>query len=171
MIRVGLISDTHGFFHQRIKHYFNDCDQIWHAGDIGSLEVIYELEKIAPVKAVYGNIDNNNIRKSTQENLIFTVEDIKVCITHIAGYPTKYNQHAKKLLSYHKPKLFICGHSHILKIQYDQEFNHLFINPGAAGNHGWHKILTLVKFEINDDKIENMRVIELGSRGKVESND
>lgn len=166
-MKVGLISDTHGFLHPRVLHHFGDCNEIWHAGDIGTPELLEQLQSFKPVRAVFGNIDGGQIRKATSEDLVFELEGLKVLMTHIAGYPTKYNSRVLGLIKYHRPGLVICGHSHILKVIYDQGLHHLHINPGAAGNHGWHKVMTIVTFEIVNKVPANLKVIELGPRGKV----
>lgn len=168
-MKIGLLSDTHSFLHPRVFHHFNDCDEIWHAGDIGTFALLQELAHFKPLRAVYGNIDGTEIKKETEENLFFGVEGMSVLITHIAGYPGKYNSRALGLIKQHRPQIVICGHSHILKVIYDKKLQHLHINPGAAGNHGWHKVMTLVTFEINKANIENLKVIELGPRGTAES--
>ncbi len=167
-MKIGLISDTHGYLHPRVLHHFGDCDEIWHGGDIGTFSLLQELAHFKPLRAVYGNIDSAEIRKETQENLFFAAEGMSVFITHIAGYPGKYNPRALALIKQHRPKIVICGHSHILKVIYDKKLEHLHINPGAAGNHGWHQIMTIVTFEINKANIENLKVIELGKRGTVQ---
>jgi putative phosphoesterase len=164
MLKVGLLSDTHGFLDDAIYKYFKDCDEIWHAGDVGTIEVFDELSKFKPTRAVYGNIDGNIIRSAMPEHLYFTVEGVKVFITHIGGYPGRYNQAVKSFLQANPTQLFICGHSHILKVIYDQKFKLLHLNPGAAGKHGWHKVRTLLKFTISDKKIANLVVIEIGDR-------
>jgi hypothetical protein len=167
-IKIGLISDTHSFLDTKVFQYFKDCDQIWHAGDFGSLEVAERLQKIAPLRGVYGNIDNKDIQIQFAENEIFTIVGLKIFMTHIGGKPTKYPSRVKAILEAEKPNIFICGHSHILMVQSDKEFeNMLYINPGAAGNEGFHKIKTIMTFGIDDKKITNMKVIELGSRGET----
>jgi len=164
--RIGLISDTHSFLDERVLHHFADCDQIWHAGDIGSIALAEKLALFKPFRAVYGNIDDKTIQTKFPENLIFEVERMKILITHIGGRPTKYPARVKAILKKEKPAIYICGHSHILMVQSDADWsNMLFINPGAAGNEGFHKIRTIMKFDINDKKVENMKVIELGKRG------
>lgn len=164
MLKIGLLSDTHGFLDPAIYKYFKECDEIWHAGDIGTIEVYDELCKFKPLKAVSGNIDGHVIRSAVPENLYFNVEGMNVYITHIGGYPGRYNLGVKSFLSTHPTGLFICGHSHILKVMYDKSYGLLHINPGAAGNHGFHQVKTLVRFEINDGKPQNLEVIELGKR-------
>ncbi len=165
MLKIGLLSDTHGFLDPSIYKYFNECDEIWHAGDIGTIEVFDELSKFKPVRAVFGNIDGHIIRSAMPENLYFEIEGLKVFITHIGGYPGRYNQVVKEFLKSNDTGLFICGHSHILKVMFDQTFKLLHINPGAAGNHGFHQVKTLIRFEINNGKPQNLEVIEIGKRG------
>lgn len=168
MKKIGLLSDTHGYLDQKVFEYFEKCDEIWHAGDIGSVEVSDELSKFKTLRAVFGNIDGQKIRNIHPEDQIFFCEEIKVLITHIGGYPGNYFPEAKNKIIEHKPDLFICGHSHILKVMRDQKYNLLHINPGAAGKSGFHKIKTMVRFEINGKRIENLEVIELGLRAAIE---
>ena len=167
MKRIGLISDTHGHLDDRIFAHFEDCDEIWHAGDIGNIETSDKLEQIKVFKAVYGNIDDYLVRSSTQEINTFICEKVKVSMIHIAGKPPYYNKKSKSLIKKENPKIFICGHSHILKIEFDKINNVLYLNPGAAGRHGFHKKRTMIRFEINEEKIENMEIIELGDRSKL----
>jgi putative phosphoesterase len=162
--KILLISDTHSFFDPKLQKYIDEADEIWHAGDIGSVDICERIEKVKPLRAVFGNIDDREIRAGYPENLIFTCENVKVFITHIGGYPGKYPSKIKQLISEYQPKLFICGHSHILKVMYDKENNLLHINPGACGIHGFHTVKTAVKFEIEDAEIKNLAVIELGKR-------
>lgn len=169
-MKIGLISDTHGYLHPRVFHHFKDCDEIWHGGDIGTFTLLQELAHFKPLRAVYGNVDGAEIRKETKENLFFAAEGMSAFITHIAGYPGRYNPRARALIKQYRPKIVICGHSHILKVIYDKKLEHLHINPGAAGNHGWHQVMTIITFEINKANIENLKVIELGQRGSVENN-
>ncbi|MCC7331188.1 MAG: metallophosphoesterase family protein [Flavobacteriales bacterium] len=165
MKRIGLLSDTHGYFDEKINTYFAECDEIWHAGDIGDYKVIECLEKICPVvKGVYGNIDGQSIRKSFQKTLRFYCEQVDVLITHIGGYPNRYTPEIKNELYKNPPKLFICGHSHILKIIFDEKIKTLHINPGACGKSGFHQVKTLVRFVIDGYSIKDMEVIELGKR-------
>lgn len=164
MKKIGLLSDTHSFLDPKIYEYFKDVDEIWHAGDIGSIEVLDELRKFKPVRGVYGNIDDYHIRKEVPEFNRFTIENVDVLITHIAGKPGKYAQPAFAELEKKAPKLFICGHSHILLVQMDKRYNMLWMNPGACGFKGFHKVKTILRFEINGDKIENLEAIELGLR-------
>lgn len=164
MLRIALLSDTHNYLDPKIYKYFDSCDQIWHAGDIGSISITDELSKIKPVIAVYGNIDGTDVRKVHPLNQVFMCENVKVLITHIGGYPNRYSSEALKEIKEEKPQLFICGHSHILKVMYDDKHKLLHINPGAAGNHGFHNVKTMVRFTIDGDKIKDLEVIELGKR-------
>ena len=164
MKRIGLLSDTHGYLDEKILNYLKECDEIWHAGDIGSLDVIDQLSEITTVKAVYGNIDGHTIRVSCPENQIFECEGLKVWMTHIGGYPPKYNKAIIEGLDRIKPGLFICGHSHILKVVPDQKRDLLHINPGACGKNGFHKVRTMVRFNIDKGKISDLQVIELMPR-------
>lgn len=164
MKRIGLISDTHHYLDEAVFKHFEMCDEIWHAGDFGSLEVAEQLEKFKPLRGVYGNIDGNNIRSRFPEVLKFTCEKVKVLMIHIGGYPGKYTPLAKTEIISFQPQIFISGHSHILKIIYDQKFKCLHINPGAAGKQGWHKVQTLVRFTIDEENIKDCEVIELGNK-------
>ena len=167
MKKIGLISDTHGYFDPRIPEYFQGMDEIWHAGDIGSADVIDQLAELADVRAVYGNIDGGELRKIFKRDAMFVCEKVPVWITHIGGYPGRYEKRVREYLSkYQRPKLFITGHSHILKVMMDKKYGFLHMNPGAAGYSGLHKVKTLVRFEIDGDKIQNLEVIELGPRSK-----
>jgi len=161
MKTIGLLSDTHGYLHPHIFEHFKDCDEIWHAGDIGSWNVVETLQQFKPLRAVYGNIDGQEIRNAFPEVNIFYCEKVKVLLKHIGGYPKKYAPGVKDLIVQQQPKLFISGHSHILKIVYDHELQCLHINPGACGLYGWHQIKTLVKFSINETNIQDCKVIEL----------
>ena len=163
---IGLISDTHGHVDDKVFNHFKDVDEIWHAGDIGDKATLRKLTDFKPVKAVFGNIDPNELQLTLPEDLWFTCNGLEVMITHIGGYPPKYNKRIRKILEETRPGLFICGHSHILKIMTDAERdNMLYINPGAAGNQGFHLIKTLVKFSIENSKLTKLQVIELGWRG------
>jgi putative phosphoesterase len=164
MTRIGLISDTHGFLDPQVFSYFAECNEIWHAGDFGTIEIAHRLhtESGLPVKGVYGNIDGPDIRKEFPEQLVFMCEEVKVMIRHIGGYPPGYNRETKKELLIHRPLLFISGHSHILKVMYDEPLHCLHMNPGAAGKQGWQKVRTILRFTIDADVIKNCEVIELG---------
>lgn len=163
-MKIGLLSDTHGYLDPKVFKYFADCDEIWHAGDIGKIEVTDELKKFKPLRAVYGNIDGGAIRKEFKETIRFMCEGMEVLMTHIGGKPYAYSWNIKDEITKKPPNIFVCGHSHILKVQYDKRINTLYINPGAAGKHGFHKVKTIMRFEITKDKIENMEVVELGKR-------
>ena len=166
MSRIGLISDTHGSLDPRVFEYFKDCDEVWHAGDFGE-GVAEQLQSFKPLRGVYGNIDGQKIRSDFPEHIFFDCDGLKVLMIHIGGTPGNYYPQAKKSIELNKPTLFICGHSHILKVMQDKNYNMLYMNPGAAGNHGFHKMRTVLRFGIKDKKIENLEVIEMGLRGKV----
>jgi uncharacterized protein len=163
MTRIGLISDTHGFLDEAVFEHFKNCDEIWHAGDFGTIELANRLatQSGLTIKGVYGNIDGNDIRTVYPEQLVFHCEEVKVMIRHIGGYPPRYNPETKKELLLHKPQLFIAGHSHILKVMYDDKIQCLHMNPGAAGKQGWHKVRTLIRFVIDGKEMKNCEVIEL----------
>lgn len=161
MIKIGLLSDTHSYVHPRIFDHFADRDQIWHAGDFGTIKVADQLKAFKPLTGVYGNIDGADVRIDYPIEKIFWCENVKVYMTHIGGYPHKYPYEISEKLKLKKPKLFICGHSHILKIIYDKQYNLLHINPGAAGKYGFHQVITLLKFEIDGTEIKNMQIIEI----------
>ena len=164
MTRIGLISDTHYHLEEAVFKHFKNCDEIWHAGDFGSLELAERLAAFKPLKGVYGNIDGLEIRTIYPEVLCFTCEQVKVLMIHIGGYPGKYTPLAKKEMAAHNPALFISGHSHILKVMYDDKMKCLHMNPGAAGQQGWHRVKTLIRFTINGSNIQDCKVIELGKR-------
>ncbi|MBD0333424.1 MAG: metallophosphoesterase family protein [Chitinophagaceae bacterium] len=164
MTRIGLISDTHGYLDEQVFRYFKDCDEIWHAGDFGSIEIADRLKEFKSLKGVYGNIDGNDVRRLFPEKLQFKCEQITVYMTHIGGYPGKYASGIGQELIFNNAHLFISGHSHILKIIYDDRINCLHINPGAAGREGWHKVRTIVRFSINGEEIKDCEVIELGKK-------
>ncbi|MFZ4057144.1 MAG: metallophosphoesterase family protein [Ferruginibacter sp.] len=161
MTRIGLISDTHSYMDDIILNHLSSCDEIWHIGDFGDRKVADQLQAIKPLRGVYGNIDGQSIRTEFPEQLIFKCEDVKVMLRHIGGYPPKYNPETKKELLAHRPQLFISGHSHILKIQYDPTLQCLHMNPGAAGKHGWHKVRTLIRFTIDRNNMKDAEVIEM----------
>ncbi len=170
MTRIGLISDTHHFLDSPVFEHFKDCDEVWHAGDFGTIEIAEKIiagiqnNGIHPrFKGVYGNIDGQDIRSVYPEQNVFMCEGVKVLMRHIGGYPPKYNPETKKELLIHQPQLFISGHSHILKVIYDDKINCLHMNPGAAGKQGWHKVRTLIRFFIDGKDIKNCEVIEIGS--------
>jgi uncharacterized protein len=164
MTKIGLISDTHGFLDDNVFKHFENCDEIWHAGDFGTIEIAKRLKEKKRLKGVYGNIDGQDIRAEFPEQAVFMCEEVKVMIRHIGGYPPKYNPETKKELLIHKPQLFISGHSHILKIMYDDKIQCLYMNPGAAGKQGWQKVRTIITFAIDGKDMKDCKVIELGSR-------
>tara|TARA_B100001113_G_C20880833_1_gene522586 strand:- start:241 stop:732 length:492 start_codon:yes stop_codon:yes gene_type:complete len=161
MKKISLLSDTHSVLDERFIPHLKDSDEIWHAGDIGSLVIYDKLNEISKVKAVYGNIDNHQIRITLASELFFKCEGLNIYMTHIGGYPGKYSKAVKEKIEKTKPDIFICGHSHILKVMNDKINNLLFINPGAAGNHGIHQVKTIVQFIINEKKISDLKIIEL----------
>jgi putative phosphoesterase len=164
-MKILLLSDSHSYIDDRILDYAQNADEIWHCGDFGNREVIEKLENVKPLRGVYGNIDGTEIRKIFPEVLRFKCEEVEVLMIHIGGYPNKYTPLARKEITEIKsPKLFISGHSHILKAMYDQKNSLLHLNPGAVGKVGWHQMRTMMQFEINDDQIENLNVIELGKK-------
>ncbi len=167
-MKIGLLSDTHSYLDEKIFVYFKDVDEIWHAGDIGTDELADRLEAFKPFRAVYGNIDGGKLRIRYPEDQIFSVEGVSVWITHIGGYPPRYTSRVKTAIMKYNPKLFICGHSHILKIMPDpKRSGSLCINPGAAGKHGFHIEKTVVRFDLKSGKIETLEVIKLGKRAKI----
>ena len=161
MKRIGLLSDTHGYWDERYAKYFAECDEIWHAGDIGSPELAMRLNEIRLLRAVYGNIDGGELRRTYTETLRWQCEDANIMMTHIGGYPGKYDPRIRKQLLASPPDLFISGHSHILKVQYDPTLSCLHINPGAAGLQGWHTVRTLVRFTVDGKQFKDLEVIEL----------
>ena len=164
MTRIGLLSDTHGHWDDKYLLHFSDCDEIWHAGDIGSGIIIDKLEEHRPVRAVYGNIDGRDLRMRFSEVLKFRVEGCKVIMKHIGGYPGKYDPSIRTTIYNECPQLFISGHSHILKVMHDKSTGGLHINPGAAGCQGWQQVRTVIKFTIDGKEIKDLEVIELASR-------
>ena len=166
MKRIGLISDTHGYLDEKVFEYFKDCDEILHAGDFGNIELLNQLriQSGLPVRGVYGNIDGQDIRSEFPEQLLFNCEDVKVFMKHIGGYPGRYAPGVKDMIIKEKPLLFISGHSHILKVIYDDKLHCLHINPGAAGKQGWQKVRTIIRFVIDGKEIKNCEVIELGKK-------
>ena len=167
MIRVGLLGDTHSHLDQQLFHSFKDCDQLWHTGDVGNVQLLETLELFKPLNGVYGNIDGHEVRAIFPKDLIFMCEEVKVFITHIGGYPGKYPSSLRTKLQEIKPDLFICGHSHILKVMFDKQYNFLHINPGACGLQGWHQMKTAIRFTIDGPQIKDLEVIELGLRAKI----
>ncbi|MFD1141658.1 metallophosphoesterase family protein [Larkinella insperata] len=165
MTRIGLLSDTHGFLDPHLFTHFAQCDEIWHAGDIGSLEIIDQLRAFRPLRAVYGNIDNAQIAQECPEHQRFEIEGLSVWMTHIGGAPPRYNPIVRPSLLQNPPHIFVCGHSHILRVTRDPKMNNLlFINPGACGKHGFHRVRTGVRFTLDAGRVTNMEVLELGNR-------
>jgi putative phosphoesterase len=164
MLRIGLLSDTHNYLDDAVFKHFQQCDEIWHAGDFGTLAIAEKLRNFKPLVGVYGNIDGQDIRSEYPEQIIFTREQVKIFIKHIGGYPPKYTPQVKPVIAAEHPNLFISGHSHILKIMFDDKLQCLHINPGAAGLQGWHKVQTLVRFVIEGNNMKNCEVIELKHR-------
>jgi hypothetical protein len=165
MLRIGLLSDTHHYLDDTLFRHFEACDEIWHAGDFGTIAIAEKLDAFKPLKAVYGNIDGQDIRKVYPEKLSWQSEGVNVFMTHIGGYPPRYNPAVKKELENNTPQLFICGHSHILKIMFDEQLHCLHMNPGAAGRQGWHNLRTAIRFTIDGTNMKDCEVIELGPRG------
>ena len=165
MKKILLLSDTHSFIDNQILKFVKQADEVWHAGDIGNLEVTNSIKKLKPLRAVYGNIDDSMARAEFPLDAKFTLENVSIWITHIGGYPNKYNLRIKEEIKNNPPDLFISGHSHILKVQYDKKLNLLHLNPGAAGNHGFHKIRTMLRFVLDDKQIKDLEIIELARRG------
>jgi hypothetical protein len=166
MKRIGLLSDTHGYLDPAIFGHFEKCDEVWHAGDIGTLELADELARFKPFRAVYGNVDGAELRRCHPLDQRFDCLGIDVWMTHIGGYPGAYDRKVKEALAAHPPGLFVCGHSHILKVMRDQKLGLVHINPGAAGHIGWHLVRTVVRFTIDAGKIRDLEAIDLGQRGR-----
>lgn len=160
MKKILLLSDTHGYMDDDILKYVKQADEVWHAGDIGSLKVTDAITALKPLRAVYGNIDDAKVRQEFPEHNRFMCEEVDVWITHIGGYPNKYNVRVKDQIYANPPKLFICGHSHILKVMPDKKVHLLHMNPGAVGTHGFHKVRTMLRFKINGSEIKDLEVIE-----------
>ena len=169
MTRIGLISDTHSYLDEAVFKYFDKCDEIWHAGDFGSIAIADKLRSFKPLRGVFGNIDGQDIRTLYPEKSVWVCEDVKIYMVHIGGHPNRYAPGIKQDLIANGARLFICGHSHILKIIYDDKINCLHINPGAAGNQGWHKVRTIVRLTIDGADMRDCEVIELGPRSIVKS--
>ena len=162
MVRIGLLSDTHSYWDDKFYKYFESCDEIWHAGDIGNIEVAQKLSDFKVLRAVHGNIDGQDVREAYPEHLRFNCEDVSVWITHIGGYPGKYAHQVCPEIYTNPPRLFICGHSHILKVKYDKNLNILCVNPGAAGRYGIQLVRTLVRFSIDAEQIKDLEVVDIG---------
>lgn len=164
MKKILLLSDTHSYLDEKILKYVGQADEVWHAGDIGDLSITDTLKSLKPLRGVYGNIDDDKARMEFPLHNRFFCEEVDVWITHIGGYPGKYNQAIRMEIETHPPKIFICGHSHILKVQFDKKLGLLHMNPGACGTHGFHQVRTMLRFEVDGDKIQNLEIIELGKR-------
>lgn len=164
MKKILLLSDTHSYIDDTILKYIRQADEVWHAGDIGDLSVTDTIKALKPLRAVYGNIDDDKARMEFPLHNRFMCESVDVWITHIGGYPGKYNQNIREEIQRNPPKIFICGHSHILKVQFDKALGTLHMNPGACGTHGFHQVRTMLRFEIDGEKIQNMEVVEIGKR-------
>lgn len=160
MTKIGLLSDTHGTLPAKTFEFFEPCHEIWHAGDIGNPEILDRLESFRPLKAVFGNIDGTEIRIRTSEIHVETIEGVKIAMIHIGGYPGRYQPKARKLILEDRPQLFISGHSHILKVMFDRKNNLLHINPGAAGNSGFHQKITMARFDVDKGEIKNLEIFE-----------
>lgn len=167
-MKIGLISDTHGWIHPSLFEHFAVCDEIWHAGDIGNIQTAGSLASFKPLRAVYGNVDDSVVRSAFHENMKFTVEEMNIWITHIGGTPGHYPPKVKNVIYLNPPDIFICGHSHIAKVMFDKGAGLLYINPGSAGYTGFHKFMTAIRFEINGKRIHDLELIEMGERGKTE---
>lgn len=169
MKKIGLLSDTHSFLDERIFEHFAGCDEVWHAGDFGSIAVVDRLRAFKPLRGVYGNIDDARIQAEMPLDLRFVCEGVPVFMTHIGGYPGRYNPRVRKILQADPPRhgLFICGHSHILKVIPDKQLDFLHLNPGACGNEGWHQVKTLMRFVLDSGTIRDLQIIELGPRGRM----
>jgi len=161
MVKIGLLSDTHGYLDDSVFKHFENCDEIWHAGDFGNIELADKLAAFKPLRGVYGNIDGKDVRIVYPEHQRFNCEGVDVWMTHIGGYPDHYSPLVKREIYTKPPKLFICGHSHILKVIYDKKLGLLHLNPGAAGKQGWHKLRTMLRFCISEEKIHTLEAIEL----------
>ena len=167
MVKIGILSDTHGYIDERIFKYFENCDEVWHCGDWGSVQAVEKLRAFKPLRGVWGNIDSYEIRNMFPLHNRFRIEDTEVWITHIGGYPGKYDAMVKPTIFENPPQLFVCGHSHILKVQFDKTVNLLHVNPGAAGKYGFHTVQTLIRLEIDGSKIQNLEVIELDGKNNI----
>ena len=165
-MRIGLLSDTHGYLDPALFTYFAGCDEVWHAGDFGTIEVLDALRNFRPVRGVFGNVDGAQLRAELPQDLAWECEGVRVFMTHIGGYPGNYERRVKNELARDEPALFICGHSHILKVMRDPALGLLHMNPGAAGHHGWHLMRTSLRFSIEAEKISEVEAIELGPRGR-----
>ena len=167
-MKIGLLSDTHGYLDVRVENFFKDCDEVWHCGDIGAQAVTDHLAESFNLRAVCGNIDGGELRRLFPEMMVFECEGVKTVMTHIGGYPGRYDARIRDVICRERPQLFVCGHSHILKVKYDKTLNLLHINPGAAGLQGWHKERTVIRLTIEGNKFTDCEVITLGDHRKAE---
>jgi uncharacterized protein len=161
MTHIGLLSDTHNYLDDRLLPHIANVDELWHAGDIGNIDLLNKLEQLKPTRAVFGNIDDAEVRQATHEHLFFTIENVSVLMLHIGGYPPKYNKQSLQLIQQYTPQVMICGHSHIVKVIKDPVYNLLHLNPGACGKQGWHKVQSIMTLSIDKDKVVNLKLIEL----------
>jgi uncharacterized protein len=168
-MRIGLVSDSHGWWDSQLTDYLTECDEVWHAGDLGNLQIVQQWQGFKPFRAVFGNIDGPEVRQVVPEFLVWDCNGLKVLMTHIGGYPGRYDTRAKQLIQTHRPGLFLCGHSHILRVMKDPAQNLLHLNPGAYGHHGVHERRTALKFVVDDGKVKDLFAIDLGSRGRQRS--
>lgn len=166
-VRVGLLSDTHSYLDPKVFDYFADCDEVWHAGDVGDVSLLDQLANFKPLRGVYGNIDDAAVRGRLPLNAVFTAGGVKVLMTHIGGYPGRYTPRLRRLLDEHRPAVYVCGHSHILKVMMDKKRGCLHLNPGACGRHGFHRMRTLLRFTLSAGRVEDLEVVELGLRGAL----
>jgi putative phosphoesterase len=166
-MKIGLLSDTHGWIHPSLFDHFAGCDEIWHAGDIGNIQTADALAKFKPLRAVFGNVDDSIVRSAFRESLRFTIGEMNIWMIHIGGSPGNYSPKVKSEIYSNPPDIFICGHSHIAKVMFDKRAGLLYINPGAAGYTGFHKYMTAVRFQIDNKKIHDLELIEMGDRGKA----
>ncbi len=169
MRKIGLLSDTHGFLEPKLFEFFKSCDELWHAGDFGNLEIADQLAAFKPLRGVYGNIDDHKVRAVYPKHLKFKCEEVKVWMTHIGGYPGHYDISVRPGLLDEAPNLFVCGHSHILRVMFDKKFSFLYLNPGASGHYGFHKVKTFLRFEIEGSNIKNLEILELPRQTLVNS--
>ena len=167
MMRIGLLSDTHGWLDEAVFSYFETCDEVWHAGDFGCMEIVERLRGFRPLRMVYGNIDGTAVRKEAGRDLAWDCEGLKVYMTHTGGYPGHYDSRARKVLLKERPGLFVCGHSHILRVMRDPALALVHLNPGACGSHGWHKVRTVLRFTVEAGRIAALEAIELGMRSRA----
>ncbi|MBM3793873.1 MAG: metallophosphoesterase family protein [Acidobacteria bacterium] len=165
MRRIGLMSATHGFLDEAVLGYFAECDEVWHAGDFGTLALLEQLEAFKPTRGVFGNVDGAELRRAAPRDLEWECEGVRVYMTHIGGYPGAYEKRVKPELAARRPGLFICGRSHILKVMRDEKLGLIHLNPGACGHHGWHTMRTLLRFSVDNGMLQGLEAIELGPRG------